>query len=197
MLYYWVFCLFPLIIPIVVLTKVVTSGVVGRMEERQPESLGGPGMAHPTRETTEPEFSGGLGTAHPTRATRPVVTPDAYTGDSSWTDWANHFEAVAKVNGWDDSIKLNWLPVRLTGKAQTAWKRLSDETKGDFQAAMDALRNRFEPNSKRERYAAEFRLRKRKNGEQWGDFADQLRCLADKAFPTLSEDAKEVLTLDR
>ena len=40
----------------------------------------------------------------------------------------------------------------------------------------------------------EFHLRKRKNGEQWGDFADQLRCLADKAFPTLSE---VVLTLDR
>eukprot|EP00731_Ephydatia_muelleri_P007396 Em0003g1644a len=118
---------------------------------------------------------GGLGTAHPTRATRPVVTPDAYTGDSSWTDWAVHFEAVAK----------------------TAWNRLLDETKGDFQAAMDALRNRFEPSSKRERYAAEFRLRKRKNGEQWGDFADQLQCLADKAFPTLSEDAKEVLTLDK
>ena len=101
------------------------------------------------------------------------------------------------MNGWDDSIKLNWLPVRLMGKAQTAWKRLSDEAKGDFQAAMDALRNRFEPSSKRERYAAEFRLRKRKKGEQWGDFADQLRCLADKAFPTHSEDAKEVLTLDR
>ena len=170
---------FPVIIHLVALTKVVTSGVVGRMVERQPESSGGPG------------------TAHPTRATRPVVTPDAYTGDSSWTDWADHFEAVAKVNGWDDSIKLNWLPVRLTGKAQTAWKRLSDEAKGDFQAAMDALRNRFEPSSKRERYAAEFRLRKRKKGEQWGDFTNQLRCLADKAFPTLSEDAKEVLTLDR
>eukprot|EP00731_Ephydatia_muelleri_P000272 Em0001g272a len=166
------------------------------MVERRTESSGGPGTAHPTREPTEPEFSGGLGTVHPTRAARPVVTPDAYTGDSSWTDWADHFEAVAKVNSWDDSIKLNWLPVRLMGKAQAAWKRLSDETKGDFQAAMDALRNRFEPSSKRERYAAEFRLRKRKNEEQWGDFADQLRCLADKAFPTLSEDAKEVLTLD-
>ena len=179
------------------LTKVVTSGVVGRMVERRPESSGGPGTAHPTREPTEPEFSGGLGTVHPTRAARPVVTPHAYTGDSSWTDWADYFEVVAKVNGWDDSIKLNWLPVRLMGKAQMAWKRLSDETKGDFQAAMDALRNRLEPSSKRERYAAEFRLRKRKNEEQWGDFADQLRCLADNAFPTLSEDAKEVLTLDR
>ena len=85
-----------MIIHFVALTKVITSGVVGRMVER---SLGGPG------------------TVHPTRATRPVVTPDAYTGDSSWTDWADYFEVVAKVNSWDDSIKLNWLPVRLTGKA--------------------------------------------------------------------------------
>jgi hypothetical protein len=143
------------------------------------------------------ESAGEAGTAHFSKATRPVVTPNTYDGVASWTYWADHYEAVAKVNGWDDSTKLNWLPVRLTGKAQTAWKRLSGETKGDFQAAMDALNNRFEPSSKRERYAAEFRLRKKKNGEQWGDFADQLRCLADKAFPTLSEDAKEVLTLDR
>ena len=148
-----------------------------------------------SRQERQPASSGELGTAHPTRATRLMVTPDAYTGDSSWTDWADHFEAVAKVNGWDDSIKLNWLPVRLMRKAQMAWKPLSNEVKGDFQAAMDALHNRFEPS--RERYAAEFRLRKRKNGEQWGDFADQLWCLAHKAFPTLSEDAKEVLTLDR
>ena len=97
---------FSVIIPIVVLTKVVTSGVVGRMVERQPESSGGPGTAHPTREPTEPEFSGGRtrnGAPHEGYQ-RPVVTPDAYTGDSSWTDWADHFEAVAKVNGWDDSI---------------------------------------------------------------------------------------------
>ena len=34
-------------------------------------------------------------------------------------------------------------------------------------------------------------------GEQCGNFADQLHCLADKAFPRLVEDAKERLTLDR
>ena len=32
---------------------------------------------------------------------------------------------------------------------------------------------------------------------QWGDFADALRCLADKAFPTLGEEAKALLALDR
>ena len=36
-----------------------------------------------------------------------------------------HFEAVAVLNDWDDAAKLSWLPVRLSGKAHTAWKRLS------------------------------------------------------------------------
>ena len=70
------------------------------------------------------------------------------------------------VNGWDEPIrsvtKLLWLPVRLTGKAQTAWKRLAPEAKQDFQAAKDALQKRFEPESKRQLYVVEFQTRKRR-----------------------------------
>ena len=88
-----------------------------------------------------------------------------------------------RVNGWDDATRLNWLPVRLTGKAQTAWKRLTAEAKADFKAAKDALEKWFEPSSKRECYAAEFCLTKKSSGEHLGDFADQLQNLqADKAF---------------
>ena len=46
-------------------------------------------------------------------------------GATSWTDWIKHCEAVAVLNDWDDAAKLSWLPVRLSGKAHTAWKRLS------------------------------------------------------------------------
>ena len=56
-------------------------------------------------------------------ATRPLISPEPFSGECSWTDWVDHFEAAATVNGWDDSTKLKWLPVRLTGKAQVAWRR--------------------------------------------------------------------------
>ena len=59
------------------------------------------------------------------------------------------------------------------------------------------LHKRFEPDSKRQLYAAEFHSRRRRRAEQWGDFADALHCLADKAFPTLGEEAKALLALDR
>ena len=77
-------------------------------------------------------------------------------GATSWTDWIKHFEAVAVLNDWDDAAKLSWLPVRLSGKAQTAWKRLSPEVKADYKVAREALEKRLEPESKRTLYFFEF-----------------------------------------
>ena len=61
-------------------------------------------------------------------ATRPSVVPDAFDGDRSWEQWSYNFANVALVNEWDDAAKLKWLKARLTGKAQIAFQRLSDET---------------------------------------------------------------------
>ena len=126
-----------------------------------------------------------------------IISPDAYSGDTSWTAWVGHFEATALVNGSDNAAKPVWLPVRLTGKAQVAWKRLTADARGSYDTAKEALHKRFEPDSKRQLYAAEFHSRRRRRAEQWGDFVDALRCLADKAFPTLGEESKALLALDR
>lgn len=85
----------------------------------------------------------------------------------------------------------------MTGKAQVACKRLSADTRGSYNTAKEALHQRFEPDSKRQLYAAEFHSRGRRSAEQCGDFTDALRSLADKAFPALGEDAKALLALDR
>ena len=60
-----------------------------------------------------------------------------------------------------------------------------------------ALRERFEPTSNREFYKMEFRSPKRKETESWADFGDTLLLLVDRAFPDLSDDAREALALDR
>ena len=130
-------------------------------------------------------------------ATRPLISPELFSGECCWTDWVDHFEAAATVNELDDSTKLKWLPVCLTGKAQVAWRCLSTDAKGNYDTAKEALCKRFKPDSKRQRYAAEFHSRQRCDDEKWGDYADQLRCLADKGFPTLEEVAREVLAVDR
>ena len=107
------------------------------------------------------------------------MSPDSFSGLSNWAEWIDHFEAAALVNanGWDNEMKRLWLPVRLTGKAQTAWKRLSPETKQNYEAAKEGTKNVLSQTVSK-LYFVEFQARRCKRDESWSDFADELRVLA-------------------
>ena len=109
----------------------------------------------------------------------------------------NHFETAPLVSGWDDPKKLLWFRERLTKRAQMVWKRLSVKARATYEGAKEALCKRYEPESKRELYSIEFQAKKRRPDEPWADFADNLRILADRAFPELQEEACEKLLLER
>ena len=129
---------------------------------------------------------------------RPLVLPDTFdgAGETRWEEWIIHFGNVATVNGWSDGDQLRWLKVRPVGRAQTAFQRLSEENQDDFKKAKGALKERFAPASRRHRYQAELQVRKKRKGESWADFADELKSLADKAYPDLQEEARERLALN-
>ena len=128
-------------------------------------------------------------------AVKPVVLPDMFSGEGNWEDWFDHFNNVAAVNKWTDEQKLLWVKVRLTGRAQTAFKKLSDADKESFEAAAKALKDRFEPQSKKELYVAEFYAHRKRKTEGWAEYGEDLRVLVDKAFPSLAADAKQLLAL--
>ena len=128
-------------------------------------------------------------------ATRPLVLSEPFSGDGSWSQWESHFEDVAAVNGWDNDAKLLWLRVRLTGRARTAYQRFSEENKASFKLSMDALKKRFEPDSKRELYLAELQARSKQRSEGWPEFAEDIRLLADRAYPNLQDEAREQICL--
>jgi hypothetical protein len=124
------------------------------------------------------------------------VLPDPFNGEGSCEQWSYHFDNVAAVNGLEAGDKLKWLKVRLTGRAQTAFQRLPDTTRADIKLATKALKERFEPSSRKTRYQAELQVRKKKSGESWADLAEDLRLLADKAYPDLEDNARERLALN-
>lgn len=105
------------------------------------------------------------------------------------------FESVAAINEWGNEAKLLWLRVRLTGRAQTAYKQLSETARASYADCKKALRERYEPESKKELYLAEFQARRKRRDEDWAAYAEDLRLLADKAFPALQPEAKEQLSL--
>eukprot|EP00731_Ephydatia_muelleri_P034801 Em0078g1a len=103
---------------------------------------------------------------------------------SGWLgEWVDHFENVATVNKWaTGEEKLKWLKVRLTGKAQTAFKKLPQDVKENYEAHCNV---------------AELSARTRHKDEDWATFGDVLRVLADKAYPDLEEKARERLALNQ
>lgn len=127
---------------------------------------------------------------------RPIVLPETFDGNKSWDEWAFHFESVAAVNGWNDEEKLKWLRVRVTGRAQKAFHLLPEVTRGTYAATKAALKARFDPESRHTRYQAEFQARRKKSSEGWADFADDLKTLVDKGYPTLQEEAREQLAVN-
>ena len=131
-------------------------------------------------------------------AAKPLIIPDPFSGTDSalgWDEWIDHFESVAEVNKWEEADKLLWLRVRLTGRAQKAFKGLSTDAKANYEACKRGLKERFEPATKKELYQAEFYARKKQKTEDWAAFAEDLELLAEKAFPALQEEAREHLTL--
>ena len=126
---------------------------------------------------------------------RPVVIPETFSGEESWYDWLDHFESVAEVNKWDNAAKLLWLRARMTGQAQIAYKQLSEGARANYAACVKGLRERFEPDCKKQLYLAKFETRCKRKTENWAAFAEDLKTLVSKAFPTLQDDAKEQLAL--
>ena len=66
-----------------------------------------------------------------------------------------------------------------------------------YQGTKEALKNRFEPASRKARYQAEFQSRKKKRAEAWADYVEDLKILCDKSFPDLQEEAREQLSLQK
>ena len=97
----------------------------------------------------------------------------------------DHIDSVAVVNGWTADDKKKWIRARITGRAVTAYKELSANDQLTYDKTTAALKNRFEPEYRKELFITEFHQRNKRRTEDWAAFGDDLRTLVEKAYPTL------------
>ena len=77
-------------------------------------------------------------------ASRPVAIPEIFNdkGGQTWSDWLDHFDSVAVVNGWSAADK-KWVRAHLTGRAAMVMRRLSEADNASFDTICVAMKNRF------------------------------------------------------
>ena len=115
----------------------------------------------------------------------------------AWDELIDHFKSVAEVCAWDDANTLKWMRVRVSGRAATAFRRLPDATKVDSGLAKAAVKNRFKPETQQSLYQTRLQTRTKKKGEGWAEFGEDLKTLADKPYPQLAEEARELFALNQ
>lgn len=79
-------------------------------------------------------------------APRPVFMPETFSCTGrEWSDWAEQFEMAAKINGWDDVLKLKFMSLLLSGRARDIYCGLPDEARRNFSQLKVAMGRCLEP----------------------------------------------------
>ena len=78
-----------------------------------------------------------------------------------------------------------------------AYKKFLTKACGNFKKAVKVLQERFDPESHRDLYLAEFQTQRKAKTKSWPEFGEDLQSLVDKAYRTLDDDAQQQLALQR
>lgn len=128
---------------------------------------------------------------------RPVFMPETFTGvGREWSDWAEQFDLAAEVNNWDDSLKLKFMSLLLSGRARDIYSGLSSNAKENYIRLKEAMSRCFEPCDSNDWNRASFTTRRRMHNETAREFGNALRRLADKAYPTADNSTRDMLAKD-
>ncbi|KRZ81846.1 Transposon Ty3-I Gag-Pol polyprotein [Trichinella sp. T8] len=143
------------------------------------------------------EAGGVLETVETAVRGRTIAIPEQYDGSIDWNEWLEHFEDAAAVNGWSEAEKLKWLPLSLSQKARSTFQQLPPSTRSSYRSCVTSLKEQLDPPRNAAVYHAELENRRRRARESWSDICRDIRRLVEKAYLTLSDDAKDIIGLDK
>jgi len=134
----------------------------------------------------------------PLSATPPVVmvqNPQAvrpYNGSTSWKSFMEHFERVAKVNGWTDHVtKAQHVALALEGPAADVLKEIDETQPGAYGKIWNELSRRFGDIDEDRVAIWQFEMRKQLEHESVVEYEQALRTLYTYGWPKASAEQKD------
>jgi len=123
--------------------------------------------------------------SRPRRTTSTTVAKlPAFTGEEKFETWTNRFEAVARLQGWDETDKLQELLPRIQGNAgDFVFDQLPERTLNSYAKLITELKNRYGTLESKKSYRVLFNRRNQKTAETTETYAAELKRIYDKAYP--------------
>ena len=133
-----------------------------------------------------------------TRADNSVkLKPQTFAGtDDDFDDFLTQFEITSEINGWNYRSKSLYLANSLTGAARALLNELNDIQRRDYRCLVQKLKERYGSENRAEVFRSQLKSRIKGKGETTAELAQAIRKLTRQAYPQVSLDVVEALSVD-
>ena len=132
---------------------------------------------------------------------RPSSSPKVPTFDGTisaqFRPWIIQFEAIARHQGWTLGERVVRLVSSLTGPAANLLIGMTLGQLDDYNFLRARLSRRYDPPEREEAHRAELRARTRRRNESADEFAENIKNLAQRAYPSADQNMLDNLVVER
>ena len=132
---------------------------------------------------------------------RPSSSPKVPTFDGTNTaqfrPWIIQFEAIARHQGWTAGERVVRLVSSLTGPAANLLIGMTLGQLDNYSFLRARLSRRYDPPEREEAHRAELRARTRRRNESADEFAENIKNLAQRAYPLADQNMLDNLVVER
>ena len=132
---------------------------------------------------------------------RPLSSPKVPTFDGTNTaqfrPWIIQFEAIARHQGWTAGERVVRLVSSLTGPAANLLIGMTLGQLDNYSFLRARLSRRYDPPEREEAHCAELRARTRRRNESADEFAENIKNLAQRAYPLADQNMLDNLVVER
>ena len=129
--------------------------------------------------------------------TSPHMKPPTYNGDEDWESYLNHFELCAMLGRWSYQDRVLYLAASLRGNAQVYYMTLMPAERPSYHTLVVKLGLRFSNARQQPMWISRLEARVRRQNESIAELGDDLRCMSQRAYSSLNNEAKEMLALNQ
>ena len=131
------------------------------------------------------------------QSSSPKVPTFDGTNTAQFRPWIIQFEAIARHQGWTAGERVVRLVSSLTGPAANLLIGMTLAQLDNYNFLRTRLSRRYDPPEREEAHRAELRARTRRRNESADEFAENIKNLAQRAYPPADQNMLDNLVVER